>query len=418
MAQQPEQVIDIPGLGPVAFPASMTPADINAAADGLYRAKNPSTPPPTTSWIDTAVEWLPTAGGVIGGLAGGMVGGPPGAVMGAALGGAGGEGYRRSISAARGGPIAPSMGADVKGMTGEAIKQGLMEGGGQVAGLVAKPLLQAAGRHVMQSALKPAQRLAAKAVAKGQAVPVVETLLKEGVNVTPGGVNKLNRIINASNEEIANAVTGTFGQVNPFKVTKPLGDLAKRAATQVNPASDLDTISRVGQEFLESRGGQALTVPEAQALKQGTYRSLGNKAYGELKGMEIEAQKALARGLKDEIADEVGGSLAGIKGKLGLPGGIDITAANAREGAALTALDAVSKRVATSGNRDVTGLAGLAISHPITFLTVLMDRSPVVKSMLARGLYQSAERASGVSAQTIRAAVAAIATSDDEEGTP
>ena len=41
---------------------------------------------------------------------------------------------------------------------------------------------------------------------------------------------------------------------------------------------------------------------DAQAMKQGTYRALGDKAYGELKGASIEAQKAQARGLKEELA--------------------------------------------------------------------------------------------------------------------
>jgi hypothetical protein len=39
-------------------------------------------------------------------------------------------------------------------------------------------------------------------------------------------------------------------------------------------------------------------------MKQGTYQALGSKAYGEVKGASIEAQKALARGLKEEIANQ------------------------------------------------------------------------------------------------------------------
>ena len=48
---------------------------------------------------------------------------------------------------------------------------------------------------------------------------------------------------------------------------------------------------------------------EAQAEKQGTYKHLGDKAYGELKSGDVEGQKGLALGLKKEIekrAPEVG----------------------------------------------------------------------------------------------------------------
>jgi Fe-S cluster assembly scaffold protein SufB len=38
-------------------------------------------------------------------------------------------------------------------------------------------------------------------------------------------------------------------------------------------------------------------------MKQGTYQQLSAKAYGELKSASIESQKALARGLKEELAN-------------------------------------------------------------------------------------------------------------------
>jgi hypothetical protein len=143
-----------------------------------------------------------------------------------------------------------------------------------------------------------------------------------------------------------------------------------------------------------------MSVPEAQAMKTGTYAQLKAKAYGELKGADIEAQKAIARGLKEEIASEA------------QKYGIDIAAANAREGAAITARDAVAKRVAMAGNRVPAGLAWLA-HNPVTFLLAISERSPVVKSLLARGLYQQAGSIAKVSPQAIRIAVAAVASGDE-----
>ena len=131
-------------------------------------------------------------------------------------------------------------------------------------------------------------------------------------------------------------------------------------------------------------------------MKVGTYRQIG-KDYGKLSSASVEAQKALARGLKEEI-------------EAAIP---KIKALNAREGSLMAAQDAVAHRVAIAGNRDPAGFAW--VTHtPQTFLAALMDRSPVVKSMLARGMYSSAGAAAKVSPQLIRAAVLALATEESD----
>lgn len=53
----------------------------------------------------------------------------------------------------------------------------------------------------------------------------------------------------------------------------------------------------------EARRG-SIPVQQAQDMKQGTYRELKNK-YGQIGSAETEAQKALARGLKENIAEAV-----------------------------------------------------------------------------------------------------------------
>jgi len=71
----PDKVIDIPGVGPIAFPDSMSDADMNAAASKLYREANPEHPPPDPkhSWVQTAKDWLPTAGDLVTGAVKGLV---------------------------------------------------------------------------------------------------------------------------------------------------------------------------------------------------------------------------------------------------------------------------------------------------------------------------------------------------------
>jgi hypothetical protein len=47
-----------------------------------------------------------------------------------------------------------------------------------------------------------------------------------------------------------------------------------------------------------------ISASDAQALKTGTYRQLESESYGEMKSATIESQKALARGSKEELADQ------------------------------------------------------------------------------------------------------------------
>lgn len=442
--QQPEKVIQIPGVGNIAFPSHMTPDQINQAAARLYREKNPNHPPPAKehSWLDTATDWLPAAGGALGGVVGGFggtvggfgVGGVPGAVGGAALGGGAGEATKQLVNRWRGRPAPSSATEAATGIAGQAA----LQGGTEAVGGAVAPLLKHGAGVLMQAAVKPGLAATTRAVARGvprSNLPIIKTLLNEGVNVTPGGIAKLDRIINSTNKQIADAVASVPGSVDPAKVATRTQEVAGRLAQQVDPMDDVSAVQRVTENFLSQPGttavGQigtksvptgvldasgmmvshqvpvmgrvprALSLPEAQAMKTGTYRTMKDRAYGEMKGPAIEANKALARGLKEEIEVEA------------KKAGMDLGALNAREGAAISAKEAIAKRVAAAGNRDPISLAWLA-ANPTAGLLFVMERSPVVKSMLARGLYQSAARASKVPENVLRLLVSSVATQQDE----
>ncbi len=393
-----------------------------------------------------AVKSLPAIGGAVGGIVGGIggtvggmgVGGVPGAIGGAAVGGAGGEAAKQLINRMIGTP-APSTPMQAAADIGV---QGAVQGGAQAAGSAIGAAMRPMGAALMQSAVKPGIKATANALFKGVAtedLPVVKTLLKEGVNVTPGGIAKLDRIISASNDEIRQALASIPADVriNPEAVAARTADTAARFTNQVDNQADLNAIQNTAKRFLEQHStqapvgvkqvptgildasGQMITkeapvmgaVPEpipplqAQAEKVGTYQQLKAKAYGELKAPEIEAQKALARGLKEEIESEAA--------KMGT----DISAPNMREGAAITAKEAVARRLAVAGNRDPASLAWLA-HNPTAGLLFLMERSPVVKSLLARGLWSSAGAATGVSPQLIRLMAQSVMTAPDQQPAP
>ena len=363
---------------------------------------------PGSSFVQKAAEWLPAAGGVVGGILGGVggtafglgFGGVPGATGGAALGGAAGEAGRQLIDRAIG-ATAPATSAQAAGQIGtQAALQGGSELVGGGIGKVAAPVMRATGETLMQTALKPGWKAAASAVRRGEVPVVVKTLLDEGVNVTPGGVRKLNALLDASNAEIEDAVAALPGEVNPFKVASRLTPTARKFAEQVDPAADLEAISGTGQRFLETVP-RPLTMQAAQAMKKGTYEQLGNK-YGQLGAAAVESQKALARGLKEELAAEAQKQ------------GIDLSALNAREGRLLEAKGELARRTLVGGNANPAGFAMAATYRPMSFIAALMDRSPLVKSLLARGLYNQAGSAAGVSPQLVRIAVSALASSQDE----
>ncbi len=399
----PDKVIDIPGVGQVAFPDSMSPDDMNKAAAKLYAEKNPSHPPPDPkhSWVDTAVDWLPTAGGAVGGLLGGLAGGGvasvPMAVGGAALGGGVGEVIRQNIEDLRGRQAAPPAGQAAMEMG----QQAALQGGAELAGAGVGAVMAKAAPRLMQSAVKPGWQTL-KGVLRGENVPrVVQTMLDEGINVTPKGFEKIQTLLASTRGEIKDmldAAEAAGHEISPYRVASRLSDNVKRADNLTNPDATINAIADAGNEFLNAHGDKMLTPTKAQLMKETTNTEL-RKSYGEMKGPAIEAQKGLVRGLKEELER--------------VAPGIDVK--NARQGGLMQAEKDVGRRVAYNSNKDIGGLATLSAAHPAVFLAMLMDRSPAVKSMVARGMYTSAGAAAKVSPQLIRGAMHALASQSDDQ---
>lgn len=356
--------------------------------------------------IDRLASYLPMAGGAAGGLIGGAggtvigmgVGGVPGAVGGAALGGVAGEGARQAIQTWRGKetPRTPTQALTDVGHQGAL--QVLYELAGQGTGKVVGAGLKRAAPWLMQKALKPTQAMLKEY--RTTAPQLVQTLLDEGVTVTQSGLAKLQRLFGETNDRIASAVAGSQAEIPKAAVASYVPEVAAKHLSQVNPTADLEAIKAAVDEFMQHplHTGETLSVPAAQRLKQGTYQQIGKK-YGEVSSAGIETQKALARGLKDQVAANVPA----------------VSALNQRDTRLMAAMDAVGRRVAQTGNTDPVGFAWVT-KNPTTFIAALIDRNPAVKSLIARGMYASAAKVSGVTPQLIRAAVVAIGSGVDEGG--
>ena len=233
---------------------------------------------------------------------------------------------------------------------------------------------------LMQSALKPS----VKDLETGKAQQAIKTLLEENVNPTQGstifgkGLDTLQNKVNILNDQIKNILSSSTGTVSKSDVSNYLNSLKEKAAKQVNPEQDLAAINKVEQEFAKYNKPSIETpthqipIQLAQELKQGTYKSLGGKVYGELKSSDIEAQKALAKGLKEKIAQSEP-AIAGL---------------NEQESRLLNALNVSERRALIEANKDMLGLSSMSRDAKNQLLA-MADRSAPVKALLARITYNA-----------------------------
>jgi hypothetical protein len=224
--------------------------------------------------------------------------------------------------------------------------------------------LRGGAERMMHSALKPGVKYAKTAD------PAIDTLLEKGINVTPGGLEKLHAMIDDKNSRIGALIDNSPAVIDKTAVASRLQDVLQRFEKQVNPKADLAAIEKAWEEFLDHPllTGKDIPIKTAQELKRGTYTQLKGK-YGELGSAETEAQKALARGLKEEIANAVP----------------EVRQLNAEESKLLQALPMVERRVIVSANKNPVGL-GLLSMNPKNIAVWMADRSELFKSLVARML--------------------------------
>lgn len=240
----------------------------------------------------------------------------------------------------------------------------------------AESALKSSARDSMMSALKPT----VQAVRTGKAANAVETMLDKGINVSPGGVRKMQGRIAELNDNIKSLIQNSPAIVDKTAVAARIQPLFTKFTKQVNATDDLAAIQKSYDDFVNHPllNGPDMPVQLAQEIKQGTYRSLGDKSYGELKSASIEAQKALARGLKEEIVKAVP----------------EVKPLNEEESALLNALSVSERKVMMEASKNPAGL-GWITTNPIKFAGFMADRSALFKSLIARMLNRSADAMPG-----------------------
>jgi hypothetical protein len=249
---------------------------------------------------------------------------------------------------------------------------------GGSAGAKTAPVMEGQAAKMMQSALKPAKT----ELLNGKAAEAIKTMLDEGFVVTQGSVERMRKLVGVLDDEVKAAIKASPAVVNKNQAATSMQLAVDKFSRQVNPKSDLGTIYKAWNEFLSHpllTGKADMPVQLAQELKTGTYKALGTKSYGELKGAEIEAQKMLAHGLREEISKVVP----------------SVAKLNEREGKVINAMLMNEARVLVNNNRDPGGLAYL-VNNPQVALGYLAARSSAIKSLLAQGMYHGAKQAKTV----------------------
>lgn len=208
-----------------------------------------------------------------------------------------------------------------------------------------------AAERLYQSALKPPPSLPATDVKA-----LVRAGLNESIPVSEAGVATISKLVDNLNNEVKSKIASgaQAGQtVDPSAVAQRVDQVRGKFSKQVNPNADLAALDASKQEFLQNNStppasgiGPAnvkpIPVDEAQAIKQGTYRQMSAKAYGEMGTATTEAQKALARGIKEEL-------------EVQFP---EIKGVNARIGSMLDLDEVLQRAVNREANKVVLPLGG------------------------------------------------------------
>lgn len=147
----------------------------------------------------------------------------------------------------------------------------------------------------------------------------------------------------------------------------PEAQLAAEEARKIaaQRASEKVAAEKALADYMAS-GGSGIPVELAQEMKKGTYRVLANK-YGEIGSATTEAEKALARGLKEGIAEAIP----------------QISGLNAKESALIKTLDVAERRALMDLNKNPFGLSLLA-GNKAAWGAFMADRSAAFKSLAAR----------------------------------
>jgi len=296
-------------------------------------------------WHEPAKAGLETLG-LLGGGALGTPAGPVGQVAGAGLGYAAAKKVEElvGLTPAPKGPVEAGERLIKEIPTGAA-----MEAGGQIGGKVigaGGEFISSRAKRIYESTLKIPPSIAEKIRTRA-----VETGIEGKYYPTQKGLAKLQNDIQSINFEIEKEVNKATAQYSRTGQSIDMKDVIKRVDKLKDFYSNLppdrakpflDELNEIQSQYLS---GGKITPQEAQAMKQTIYK-LHRKHYGEMKTLAIEGDKAIARGLKEEIV-KANPSLANL---------------NTKDSALINLEEVLERAVNRTRNYDVVQLGDMIIT--------------------------------------------------------
>lgn len=279
----------------------------------------------------------------------------------------------------------------------DALGSGLMAFGALKGGMGAKNSLRdLASAGVEKVGLTP-EKLYASSIKQSTSIPMeqraanVKAGLEGGYVPNKKGLGRLYDDIGVLNDQIGQKISESANngkRVSVEDVISRLDDVKQRAIDSFgdnnNVLSKIDDFATSLREHPAVVDGQ-IPVDVAQKMKVNTYKQLKN-AYGELKGFEVEAKKAMARGAKEEIVNQIP----------------ELADLNAKDSTLINLEKVLFKAVNRIENRDVvgigvpikmaTGAMGGAQGAIAGALLGLID-TPAIKANLAIAMHRARGRA-------------------------
>jgi hypothetical protein len=124
--------------------------------------------------------------------------------------------------------------------------------------------------------------------------------------MSTAGAQKISDALGAIRQDVRSEVTTAAQRgatIDPGAVRVRLADTRQKFGQQVNPDSDLRTIDKVGDNFSANNPGP-IPADQAQSMKVGS-NALNGAKYGKVSTAQVEAEKALTRGIKEELETQL-----------------------------------------------------------------------------------------------------------------
>lgn len=232
----------------------------------------------------------------------------------------------------------------------------------------ARRLVTGLANRLYRGAIKTPQAIAKRAGKTGGSQIIAQTGLEEGIPSTRKGFERAEQLISDLDAQVSGAIAGSQATIPRQAVARRLGGTVQEFRSQVDPLEDLAAIAKTGRGFKRTVP-ESIPVQQAQRLKQGTYQAIGKK-FGQRGAASVEAEKALARGLREEISAAVP----------------EVAPINARQGRLIQLRDALAAAEQRAGNRDAVGLTDIiaAATHPGLLAVTLGSRpGPISRAAIA-----------------------------------